>query len=682
MAIGGPGAATALASASIAPRNSLTLESQSPAFVANQNGVNLGIAVRSKQPASRLELEVTLFSKVGARFTFRQTLSGSLPTFLSPLGDPGIIPLDLTSFAWVSGKVVHLHLPVSAPDLSGEAGSKGNAGTDGVILSIDDCEYTCGGVYPLQVFLLEQSVGPVASLTTDLIVTPPSEVAGTHPLHFAWVMNLGSSPAISSSGAAELDTRDIGDLRTMSSALAAAPNASISLELFPQFVESLEDLSAPVARNALAQLRSISAQGRQVAVIPGPFTPVDVDALVASGMPGDITSQMSRSREVLTPEVGFQAREYAANIPLNRTSLGLLERGGVTQVVLPSTGVQPLSTYFRQFTPTAPFIIPGSGVEAVASDPGLDQDLSSTASPALKAQQMLADLASVYFNNTEAEQAIAVESPLGSDPSTTFLKAMLTGLSESSIVRAVTLSGLFDAVSPDSSGTSPAQRSLRSPSVTADELVPASAVQEARSGLAALASMLPSSLRDKPPLGDLILMSEGSTVPLAQRSGYLATIDTRAHGLSNLVSLPFGRTITVTSLQAKIPISIVSNAHGPLLAELSVSSPDLGFPHGHTWPVTLLPRTNIVTIDLTARESGDFPLTVTLAARTGFVVQSGNITIRSTAISGVAVALSVGAAVFLVLWWSRSILTKRRKKHKERGAALAAEAIPGTSPVA
>ena len=76
MAIGGPGAATALASASIAPRNSLTLESQSPAFVANQNGVNLGIAVRSKQPASRLELEVTLFSKVGARFTFRQTLSG------------------------------------------------------------------------------------------------------------------------------------------------------------------------------------------------------------------------------------------------------------------------------------------------------------------------------------------------------------------------------------------------------------------------------------------------------------------------------------------------------------------------------------------------------------------------------------------------------------------------------
>ena len=115
-----------------------------------------------------------------------------------------------------------------------------------------------------------------------------------------------------------------------------------------------------------------------------------------------------------------------------------------------------------------------------------------------------------------------------------------------------------------------------------------------------------------------------------------------------------------------------------LLAELTVSSPDLGFPSGHSWPVKLYPRTNIVTISLAARESGDFPLTVTLAARNGFVVASGDITIRSTAISGVAVALSIGAAVFLVVWWLRSILSKRRKKHKLRGAALAAEAIPGS----
>jgi hypothetical protein len=669
------GAVRAEAAPTATSRNALTLESQTPAFVSNQSGVSLGIDVSSKLPASALQLEITLYSHVVYRSTLRQTLSGSLPSFLSPLGDPGFIPLSLKGLDWVSGKLVRLQLPVSAPDLPGTAGSKADAGTDGVVLSIDDCESTCGGVYPLQVSLSEEGVGPIASLTTDLIVTPPSEIAGTHFLRFAWVMALGSSPAISPSGTPELDTDDIDELSTLNSALGDAPNASVSLEVFPQFVESLEDLSSPIAKNALAQLRSLAAPGGSVAILPGTFAPVDPDALVASGLADSVTAQMTRSHQVLAPELSFQAPEYAADAPIDSASLGLLESTGIRRLIVPSAGVRPLSATFSQWTPTAPFIIPDSGTEAIASDPGLEQDLASMVSPALKAQQMLADLSVLYFENPEAQQAVAVESPGGADLDKQFLSEMLTGLSESSIVHAVTLTDLFDSVSPDSSDTSPGQRSLRSASVPAGELVSRPEVRAAQASLAALASMVPSSLSAKPSLGDLLLMSEASTMPAGTRDAYLATIDQRAQRLSDLFSLPFGRTITVTSLQAKIPISIISNARVPLLAELSVTSPDLGFPHGHTFAVKLYPRTNIVTIDLTARDSGDFPLMVTLAARTGFVVQHGDITIRSTAISGVAVALSVGAAVFLVLWWLRSILSKQRKKHKLRGAALAAAAI-------
>jgi hypothetical protein len=682
--IAGPGAVPAGAAPATTLQNAVTLESQTPGFVSDQSGVDLGLDVSSKLPASLLELEITLYSKVVSRYTFHQTLSGSLPSFLSPLGDPDLIPLSLKSFAWVSGKLVLLHLPVSAPDLPGDAGSKNDAGTDGVILSIDDCVSTCAGVYPLQVSLFEEGVGPIASLTTDVIVTPAAEVAGTHPLHFAWVMALGATPAISASGSAEQDRSDIDALATLHSALGGAPKASVSLEVFPQLVESLENLSDPVAKNALAQLRALSATGGPVTLLPGSFAPIDLDALVSSGLGSTLATQMARSRSVLAPTLSFQPREFAAFSPIDQSSLGLLENAGITRLIVPSTGVQPLSAAYSIFTPTAPFVIPRSGVVAIASDPGLEQDLARSVSPALKAQQMLADLAVLYFENTEAQQAVAVESPLGSDLNKDFLTAVLAGLSESKspVVDAVTLSDLFDSVSPGSSETSPGQRSLASPSVPTDQLLSLSSVQAAQASLAALASMLPSSLHAQPPLGDLILMSECSTVPGSRREAYLTTIDAKAQGLANLVSLPFGRTITVTSLQAKIPISIVSNASVPLLAELSVTSPDLGFPHGHTWPVTLDPRTNIVTIDLTARESGDFPLTVTLSARTGFVVQSGDITIRSTAISGVAVALSVGAAVFLVVWWLRAILSKRRKKHKLRGAALAAEAIPGPPPVA
>ncbi len=292
---------------------------------------------------------------------------------------------------------------------------------------------------------------------------------------------------------------------------------------------------------------------------------------------------------------------------------------------------------------------------------------------------MLADISILYFGNSGAEQGIAVESPVGATPNQQFLKAVLTGLSQSLVVHAVTLADIFDSVTPGSSTTSPTDRAIRAPAPPSSAIVPAASIVSARQSLAALASMLPASRpsHTRPPLGDLILMSESDGMSPPERLGYLDTVTHKAAGLSSLVSLPYSRTITMTSLQAKIPISIVSNARVPLLAELTASSPDLGFPKGHTWLVKLYPRTNIVEIQLTARSSGNFPLLLALTTRTGYVVSSGTMYIRSTAISGVAVALSIGAALFLVVWWSRSILTKRRKRHKLRGAALAANAVVG-----
>jgi len=657
----------------------LTLESQSPAFVARQSGVNLGIDVSSALPASRLSLEVTLYSAVVARYTLRQTLQGSLPSLLTPLGNPGIIPLDLKKLAWAPGQEVMLHLPVWAPDLPGDLGT----GTGGVTLSIFNCT-ACGGVYPLQVSLLEDGVGPVASFTTYLIVAPPREVSGTRPLQFAWVMPFGSSPAISPAGVPVPDPSDVAELQALGVALQAAPNASVSLDLFPQFVESLEDSSNATARSALFGLRALTAPGGQAVILPASFVPVDADDLVASGLSSALSAQLERARQVLqVNNFAFAANEYAANGPIDQTSLGLLGQPGIgiTRLVLPSTAVAPLTGPFSQWTPTAPFLVPGSAVEAVASDPGLETDLASTASPALKAEQMLADLSVQYFDNPGTEQVMAVESPLGAYMNPVFLRTMLAGLSESSIVHAVTLSEAFDAVSPGSSATSPTKRALALGGAPT-ALVPAAAIATAQVDLAALGSVQPSSLQPhgKVPLSDLVLMAEGSEDSPAERLACLQTIDAQANALSGLVTLPLGRTITVTSVRAAVPISIVSHASAPFLAEFSVESPELGFQDGHSWLVKISPLTNIFTVHLTARTSGDFPLRLTLATRTGFVIQSGYMTIRSTAISAVAVALSIGAAAFLVIWWMRSILTKRRKKHKLRGAALAAGAMPASAP--
>ena len=61
---------------------------------------------------------------------------------------------------------------------------------------------------------------------------------------------------------------------------------------------------------------------------------------------------------------------------------------------------------------------------------------------------------------------------------------------------------------------------------------------------------------------------------------------------------------------------------------------------------------------------GTFPLFVTITSPDGSLqVLRTQVTIRSTAFSGVGVALSAVSGVFLLLWWGRHWRTVRRARH-------------------
>ncbi len=56
---------------------------------------------------------------------------------------------------------------------------------------------------------------------------------------------------------------------------------------------------------------------------------------------------------------------------------------------------------------------------------------------------------------------------------------------------------------------------------------------------------------------------------------------------------------------------------------------------------------------MVARASGAFPLRITVTSPDGVLtVARARVTVRSTAVSGVGVVLSVGALLVLVVWWA------------------------------
>lgn len=676
--LGGLGAPSAGAASALA--STLALDSQSPAVVTNATGLSLEVVVRSTLAAPQLGIAVTLFSKAQFLDTFRQTLTGNTAGLSVMSGTGGSLPLT-TFEKSAAGGIFQIRLPVSAPDLPGKTGPAPKNGAD---LQVMCAPGSCAGVYPLQVSLTNLNEGiTLDTFTTYLVLAPPSETAQTTPLRFAWVMTLGANPAITPQGAGRPAATDLSELQTLAGVIGSSTGIPATFNLVPQFVEGLTlSKRSKASATALGILRGF-ATSPTTEIIPDTFASVDLPALGNSGLGSDTAAQLLEGRRVLQDDLGTtgRANEFAATTAIGPRTLSLLADNGVNALVVPSNGVPLVAPAEQVYAALSPFLVAHSGVEAVASDAGLESHLSGSGNSVLRANQLLANLAELYFQVPTARKGAALLCPAGWAPTPAFLDTMASGLASNALVKASTLSSLLSSVPPGAASPNPGvlrTRPIASGTIASSRLLPAREIDAARVQLHAVSASMPSATATIRRLTDSLYMAETSGMSPGTRRAYLQSISGALGRIARLISLPFGHTITVTSLEAKVPISIVSHAAVPLTVELSASSPDLGFGAHHTWTVRLLPRTNIVMIELTARTSGDFPLDLEVLSPGGAaVLLAGQLTIRSTAISGVAVGISIGALVFLVLWWTRSIVQRRRKVHRRRGAELAASVAGG-----
>ena len=101
---------------------------------------------------------------------------------------------------------------------------------------------------------------------------------------------------------------------------------------------------------------------------------------------------------------------------------------------------------------------------------------------------------------------------------------------------------------------------------------------------------------------------------------------------------------------------------------LKLESDRLLFPDGAERDI-LLPknRSTTVRIAVETRGSGTSPVLMTVTTADGLTIPGGPtiIKVRSSFVSGVGIFLTVGAIVFLAIWWGWDI----RRRHKRKGEA-------------
>jgi hypothetical protein len=636
----------------------LTLVTQTDWITPAEPWFNLTMGVNpSEGSAGQLRVSFTYYSRLVGASQLQQAIDGSPGG--SVLGRQSVAVTSDSQGSTASSCVTVLRDSRDAPPATGAGACP--PGTLSIDMSCTPNSGTCGDVYPVGIALYRQnSTTPLARLTTFLTYQEagaPGSIGHGGPLNVGLVL-----PA---------STTD--DMRTLATALNDHPGIPITLDVNPAGVQKSETADAKATPRLLAQLGSFAG----VQVLDQPYEPIDLAAMSEAKIPGEIRAQTTRGDEILhaaglKPTGGAWIDTTSTFSQGDNADLGAgLQAAGASSLVMNegdlATGGLTNYTFAQPFTLDLGH---GSTVTATAADSALSARFTADPNdPVLSAEQLLAGLFYVHFENAALTQprGVVIMPPANWRASKPFLDTLLGGLSQNPnpALSPLTLDELFTKV-PIGGNREPSVRHLQSGPVTygithTAAVKIASARQQLSSYMDAISGHVPT---DVVALSDALLGTEVQGLSAGRRAAVLASYERAFAAETQRISLAGQETVTFTARQASIPITVQSSAPYPVNVVLTVASDKFVFPNGNTRQLTLDRPTTSVRVAAQARTSGDrLPIDVTLHTPNGQLLLAHTVlTVHSTAISFVGVALTVLAGAVLLAWWARTWMKSRRKR--------------------
>lgn len=621
------------------PGGKISLESQTVEVPAGGT-FELRLGVSGIDEPEAAEIAVTVYDGVTSRSQFRRTLEGQL-----------------------LGRELRRLPPIP---VGGEAPDAAGAGVVGVVLPLGTANgdaaplvLSRAGVYPVGVELLDTRTGAVIDSFTTHLVRGRDDDA--EPLAVAWLQPFAAQPALRPDGTVELGARARQDLVATAGALRGS-GVPLTVVPRPETLDALRTVDPEIVADLAGAL-----ERRQV--VGGPYVEVDVATLAGAGLDQELTAQRSRGSLVIEAalEVPVDGHSWVSDDPVDPEALRALT--GIERLVVPEDALAPLD---RPLTLANPFLVEGPGgrrIETAAADAGLASHFRAGGDQVLAVHHLLADLAVLAYDAPGRDRGVVVRPPPGWTPSTEFLTTALAALGADStrVVRPVTLDELFDSVPPASTTGTDLVRALR-PGTGRPAEVPVAALDQARAKVASFATMAGPAAPAVDLLERLVLVAAAEALSGPESRAYLdgahRGVDERLDQLHIL-----GGSFRLTSREAVIPLTVVNGLDVGVQASLLVESDKLvvgAAPAGTgsaTIPLTLPPGNTPVMVPVEARTSGDFPVRVTLHSPDGRLeAATVRLTVRSTFLSGVGIGLSLGAGLFLCVWWARNWRTTRRDR--------------------
>lgn len=550
------------------------------------------------------------------------------------------------------------------------------------------------GVYPLtiRVTVGERTVIDRSGAFVFLATAPETK------LNVVWVMPIHRATAADSTGAynrTQLNRELLagGTIRGMVEILERHPAAALTLAPSGLLADQLFDISngfdaraegggrtpvpasdpiALAAGELLARLRTAFASPA-FEVATAPYARADLTTLVGADMLLDARQQVAGGQVTVARHLGrrpdpavFVNANYRADVRSARTLAAL---GAKILVLDPAILRDRPEGRFGH--PDRPEEVRGSGqsFDALLIDgPTRNRLQSPPEDPVLTAMGVLAEAAITFFEVPGVAPARTIV--LGTDtmPSPAIAGPLLDALALSPWALLRTASGAVnDPV------LRPAAEPLRLKTFDVDTSERLLLARAARRTLDVLERVVeaPDVLAE---LDRRILVAEsadfagGNARRTAAAVAYARSARATAEGTLRAITVP-PRRVTFTSRRGpRVPVTVVNQTGFPIVVRVHLDSAKVTFHNGSSRRVEIEANEpggktlSTVTFDLEARTAGSFPINVRIETTDGEdVIGAGQLLVRSTAVSTVALAATAGGALFLLVAWGRRAFVRRPK---------------------
>ncbi|HLF70000.1 MAG TPA: hypothetical protein VI541_03480 [Actinomycetota bacterium] len=548
--------------------------------------------------------------------------------------------------------------------------------------------------YPIRITLRSDS-GDAPTIETHLIYfslteAPPLGVALVIPLHSPRIHSDATRPSDVTDMALEKAVAPGGRIERILTALENEPQAPVTISPSGTLLDMLEQMShghvravggrrtrlgaeSPQARNAASALERIQRIARSpgVRLLMAPYSQTSLPTFVRAGLTDQAQRQVDASaRKSITDRAGAPIAGWLlprAGLLDDRT-IADLQRLDIGAAVLSPVSVNRPAGNLTEAAPVKLKVRTGVPFDAVISDPGLETRLRDIEGLGLiqARQRFLAETATIMLERPGQVRAVAAVAPLDWSVPTALLRNIIAALTASPWIKGTWPDQIVEGIKPSTNrpvDTASPDTILRAgpPMPPSSYLLAIRHAQEAIDDYADLGGP-----RDRISTLDRRLFQGiqaddwGSRVRIRSSEAFIDSVVRSVKDEFAKIHSPASQTITLTSHEGVIPLSITSSLGYPVDVVLRLDSDKLRFPDGTRLSKRLENATTTFEVRTIAQATGTFPLRVSVETPfRGVHIDESRLNIRSTAFNRVGVGITAGAGIFLVSWWLAGLARRR-----------------------